>query len=372
MKLPAVPRIYQRGFWLSMPFISFILCYIMYGDRLWFEWRPWVYGYSLIYLIGYFSWRAHALYDVLLRQRYSGLEATSKRILYKLAANLLIMTPSVMLILYVFHRFHIAGYQIQPGDLKNAYFTGLGVNIIFETLWEVIYIIDKYRESVSEKEYLEQMSLEQEFDHLKQKVNPHFLFNCFNTLSSLITEDKEKAEQFLDELSKVYRYLLRNNEDGMSTVENEIRFIESYFQLLKTRHGEGLQMHLQIDKRYYGYLLPSLSLQLVVENAVKHNIVSKTNPLSIEIFTTAANHLVVNNNLNRKQQKEKSTRIGLTNIKSKYQLIGQPGFQVVNGEKNFMVVLPLVWNQLGTPDLTENRSPLPRPNDPVHHKPHPK
>ena len=128
-----------------------------------------------------------------------------------------------------------------------------------------------------------------------------------------------KAEKFLDELSKVYRYLLRSNEDGMSTLENELKFIQSYFQLLKTRHGEGLNMHIQIDKRCYSYLLPSLSLQLVVENAVKHNVVSKNNPLSIEIFTTAANQLVVNNNLHRKQQKEKSTKIGLGNIKAKYE-----------------------------------------------------
>jgi LytS/YehU family sensor histidine kinase len=81
-------------------------------------------------------------------------------------------------------------------------------------------------------------------------------------LSSLITEDKKKAETFLDELSKVYRYLLRNNENGLSTVENEIKFIQSYYQLLQTRHGEAVQINIEIDKRYEPYLLPSLTLQL--------------------------------------------------------------------------------------------------------------
>ncbi len=118
----------------------------------------------------------------------------------------------------------------------------------------------KYRESVQEKESLRQLSEKQEFDTLKGQVNPHFLFNCFNTLSSLITEDRVRAEKFLDELSKVYRYLLRNNEDGLTTVQNEIRFIESYYQLLQTRHGEAVQINTEIDKRYDQYLLPSLSL----------------------------------------------------------------------------------------------------------------
>ncbi len=344
MRLSPVPRIYVYGFWISMPFISFVLCYIMFGARMYSEWKLWAFGYSIIYAIGYVSWRLHAEYDSALRRRFPGLEQTSKRVFYKLAVNLLIMTPSVLLILYVFHSLHIGGYTMKNGDLKNGYLVGLSINIIFETLWEVIYIIDKYKESVAEKETLKQMSMQQEFDHLKQKVNPHFLFNCFNTLSSLISEDRKRASQFLDELSKVYRYLLRNNEDGMSTIENEIKFIGSYFELLKTRHGEGLNLHMQIDKRCYPYMVPSLSLQLLVENAVKHNVVSKSSPLSIEIFTTAANQLVVNNNLNRKQQKEKSTRIGLNNIRAKYELLKQPGFQIVDGERNFMVVLPLVWN----------------------------
>ena len=128
--------------------------------------------------------------------------------------------------------------------------------------------------------------------------------------------DRKQAEVFLDELSKVYRYLLRNNEDGISTVENEVKFIQSYYRLLKTRYGDGLNMNIEIDKRYYPYLLPSLSLQLLVENAVKHNIVSRQQPLILEIFTAAGNKLVVNNNLQKKQQKEKSTHIGLNNIRS--------------------------------------------------------
>ena len=159
---------------------------------------------------------------------------------------------------------------------------------------------------------------------------------------------KEAVIPFLDELSKVYRYLLRNNEDGLSTVENEMKFIESYFQLMNTRYGEGINANIRIDKKYFPYLVPSLSMQLLVENAIKHNVVSRESPLSIEIFTTEGRQLVVNNNLNKNNRKGNSTRIGLQNIESKYKLMKQDGFQVVNGEKNFMVVLPMIWNSKKT------------------------
>ena len=345
MKLAKPTAFYAWCFWLSMPFITFAFCYIMYGSRLFHEWRLWVYGFSLIYAIGYVSWRMHYQYDHFLQIKYPGIQHTKQRVLYKLLIYVLVMSPSVLLIILVFHYVHIGGYTIKNGDITNGLLVGLTTNIVFETLYEVVYIIDKYKETALEAELLEHMHLRQEFDNLQQKVNPHFLFNCFNTLSSLISENKQQASKFLNELSKVYRYLLQNNEDGMSTVENEIKFIQSYFQLISTRYGEGVRLTVQIDKKYYPYFVPSLSLQLLVENAVKHNVVSKRTPLSIEVFTTEGKQLVVNNNLNRKTLKENSTRIGLQNIESKYKLMNQDGFQVINGEKYFMVVLPLLWKQ---------------------------
>ncbi len=344
MKIAKPTKFYSWCFWLSMPFITFAHCYIMYKERLFYDWHIWLYGYLIIYAMGYISWRLHYQYDYFLQTKFPGIDQTKQRVKYKVAINILIMSPSVLAIMLVFNYFHIEGYSIQPGNARNMLLVGLSVNIIFETLYEVVYIIDKYKETAYEKEMLEQMNLQQEFDNLKEKVNPHFLFNCFNTLSSLITENKPLAEKFLDELSKVYRYLLRNNEDGMSSVESEMKFIQSYFQLMNTRYGDALHMNMHIDKKYFSYLVPSLSLQLLVENAVKHNVVSKNDPLSIEIFTTEGKQLVVNNNLNRKMQKEKSTRIGLKNIESKYKLLNLDGFQVVEGTKTSWWYYPCCGN----------------------------
>ncbi len=331
---------------ISMPCIIVAVNYILYDDRASHDWQVWAYSSPILYVIGLLSWYSHILYDERIIKKFPGLDQTRKRILYKTLTNIFVMTPSVFIVFFLYDWLHILDYHLDTDDLKWGYVVGLCVNILFVTLWEVFYLLEKYKDSLAEQELIQQMSTGQEFENLKSQVNPHFLFNCFNTLSSLILEDKKEAEKFLDELSKVYRYLLKSNEEGVSTVEKEVKFLESYYRLLKTRHGAGLQLSMDIDKRYYSYLLPSLSLQLLVENAVKHNVVSKQQPLVIEIFTAAGNKLVVNNTLQRKQLKKGSTKIGLNNIRAKYLLMKQPGFQVVEGENNFMVVLPLVWNDV--------------------------
>lgn len=342
MKFHKPPTYQIAGFWISMPFIVFALSYIMYGERFLHEWKIWFVTYPVIYFIGYFSWRSHYVYDYYLRSKFPSLEQTYRRVMYKLLVNLFVMSPSVLLIFYFFHAFHLFDYTLKTEDLKYGFLTGLTVNIIFESLWEVLYIIEKYKETSAEKELIEQMQLQQEFDNLKQKVNPHFLFNCFNTLSSLIAEDKNQAEKFLDELSKVYRYLLRNNESGMSTVEQEVQFIKSYSKLLQTRYGSGFELELSIDSTYKDLQLPSLSLQLLVENAVKHNVVSKQKPVKVSIVSTPNKKLIIENNLNKKYNTLESTGIGLSNIRDKYRLLNHEDVEIEEGNGTFRVTLPLI------------------------------
>ena len=183
-----------------------------------------------------------------------------------------------------------------------------------------------------------------DYASLKYHVNKHFLFNCFNTLSSLISEDRQRAEAFLNDLSKVYRYVFQCREDSISTVANEILFINSYYALLQTRHGSAVQFRFRVEKLYEPFLLPALSLQLLVENVLKHNILSKTKPLTIEIFATAGNKLIVSNNLQRRCMTCPATGVGLDSIAAKYEQLKIPGFLVREDEKNFTVELPLIPN----------------------------
>lgn len=337
-------RLQVYSFIASMPVIDFVLNYILYDNGVFTKGAVWLYSFPLLFLIGAATWHTQSVLQNWIQHQYPALKQTRERVKRMALFIIPTMSVSVLLIFLVYDYFGIIGYTLRRSDLQYGLLVGFSVNLIFSTLYEVEYVMERMKESIQEKESLKQEALQHEFDTLKNQVNPHFLFNCFNTLSSLITEDKERAEAFLNELSKVYRYLLRNNEDGLSTVEAEIRFIESYYGLLKTRHGEAVQMTIEIDKRYYPYLLPSLTLQLLVENVVKHNQLSKAHPLMIEIFTTAGNKLVVNNNLQRRTVKAPSNRVGLDNIKAKYELLNQPGFQLMEDGKNFTVVLPLIWN----------------------------
>jgi two-component system, LytTR family, sensor kinase len=334
------------AFVASMPVIAVLLNYLLYDQRLFREWNIWLISFPLTCLLGAASWRGHVIIGNWIKHRYPELKHTFRRILVQAACILPFTCFSLTAIFLLYDAFGILDYRFNQQDLTTSLLAGLCLNIIFETLFEAEYTMERYKESVEEKQNLQQLSMFHEFDSLKNQVNPHFLFNCFNTLSSLIAEDRKKAEQFLHELSKVYRYLLRNNEDGLSTVESEVNFIRSYYRLLQTRHGEAVQVNIEIDKQYDAYLLPSLSLQLLVENVVKHNVLSKNKPLVIDIFTAAGNKLVVNNNLQRRTVHAPGSRVGLNNIKAKYQLLKLNGFQVMEDEKNFSVVLPLIWNRV--------------------------
>lgn len=345
MKLFKPPKLELYSFLFSMPLISALVNLILYEDRLWTDYRVWLFSIPFIYLIGIFSWYGHVLYADWIESKYPELQQSKQRITGKALVLFFVMSPSLLLIFFIYQRFEILDYEFQNVHLIKGLAVGVCVNLIFETLYEADYVFSKMKASALEKETIAELAVNLDFTALKNQVNPHFLFNCFNTLSSLISIDKPRAELFLDELSKVYRYLLKNNEEGVSTLFNEIKFIESYYNLLQTRHGKAIQLNVKIDLRYEYYLLPSLTLQLLVENAVKHNAFSKNEPLVIEIFTAATNKLVVNNNVRPLRVKAPSNRIGIHNIIAKYELLKQKGFQVMQDEKNFTVVLPLIWNQ---------------------------
>jgi two-component system LytT family sensor kinase len=146
----------------------------------------------------------------------------------------------------------------------------------------------------------------------------------------------------VEELSAVYRYLLRSNEQEVIPLEEEIRFIQSYEVLLKTRFGNGFRIEYRIDPEHLDHLLPPLTLQLLVENAVKHNVVSVSEPLVIQIFTTESDRLHVHNNLQRKNRAVPSSKVGLANIQNKYRLLRQTEPEIQESDGQFKVILPLI------------------------------
>ncbi len=228
---------------------------------------------------------------------------------------------------------------------------------VYLGVYEGIYLFQQWQQLYREKERLLKAEWQARFDALKSQVNPHFLFNALNALSTLIDESPAQAGVYVDELSKVYRYLLQANrgdrsdgripagtgpERDLTTLEAELVFIESYAHLLQTRYGSGFSTCIQIEPAYRTYLLPPLTLQLLVENAVKHNVVQLTRPLVVEISTTPDGQLRVRNNLQRKSGRVLSHGIGLNSIATRYQMMEQAEIGIQEDNSYFTVLIPLL------------------------------
>lgn len=189
---------------------------------------------------------------------------------------------------------------------------------------------------------LQKENLQSQFEVLKQQVNPHFLFNSLNVLTSLIKIDPDLAESFTEKLSKVYRYVLENKEKDLVTLATEMEFLNSYLFLLDIRFMNKLDVEIKINKKYYEYLVIPIAVQLVIENAIKHNSFSKSKPLKINLYVDENENLIIINNLSIRETKITSTGVGLKNIKNRYSLVCdyEPSFNTT--EDSFIVCLPLI------------------------------
>ena len=377
-------RFLFRNYWVEMlvipPFLI-VLCYYLYGAAYFSSWQnfgrmtfPWLFV-AFIAPIG-----CHWVRRVTLH-KFTKLDEWPKRVVWSLLGYLFFTVGFAKLTYFMLTQFAVSAIvrarlsganglemaQIHFVDLVPSEKNFYGVLIIasmcvliIATLYECITYFGKWRDALTETEQVEKLLLESQFQSLQSQLNPHFLFNSLNVLSSLISENPRRAEDFVDELSNVYRYLLRSNEREVTSVDEELRFIRSFFHLLETRHDTGVSMKINVGQENYDKNLPALALQILVENAVKHNEISPERPLNIEIFSqqpipTAGlkmpeSHypaqIVVRNNLQRKATRPKSNHVGLDNLSQRYELLGVPGFDVCDDGEFFAVTLPLMGSEL--------------------------
>jgi sensor histidine kinase YesM len=188
---------------------------------------------------------------------------------------------------------------------------------------------------------LKKETLKAQFETLKNQVNPHFLFNNLNVLSSLIHVDQAAASKFVRQLSKVYRYVLEYRDADTITLEEELAFLEAYAFLLETRFGDSFRLINRIGESCRTCRVPPAVIQMLVENAIKHNVIAKARPLQIELYIEDK-YLVVSNNLQRKSSVEHSSRIGLQNIKSRYEYLSNTRVIVEETPETFSVKIPIL------------------------------
>jgi LytS/YehU family sensor histidine kinase len=181
-----------------------------------------------------------------------------------------------------------------------------------------------------------------EMKALRSQMNPHFIFNSLNTLSHLIEEKPLKAKQFNDNLADVYRYILHNKGRELVLLREEIDFLNDYFSLLKIRFEKAVQMKILVDQQEMNhFLIPPISLQILVEKAIKHNEFSDVAPLTIEI-KLVNDTLAINNPVRKKALRKPSSKIGLQNLRERYRLITNKEIIIKEEEKDFTVILPVL------------------------------
>lgn len=202
-----------------------------------------------------------------------------------------------------------------------------------------IYVIA--RKTEAKAELLRREFSQMQMQALKSQVNPHFLFNSLSVLSSLVHVNADLSEKFIMQLAKAYRYILEQKEHDLVSLSDEMSFLDSYFFLLQIRFDKKIQLEKRLDIDPEKYLLPPLTLQLLVENAVKHNRMSAREPLQIKIFLEGTG-LVVENNISQRELSEPSTGIGLENIMRRYALLSDKQPLIQNTEKTFRVLIPLI------------------------------
>lgn len=215
------------------------------------------------------------------------------------------------------------------------------VNLIVMAILEALLYFDESNQAKNKAELLERELFRIRFEVLKNQINPHFMFNSLNVLSGLVDKDVEKAQVFIGEFAHIYRYVLETIEKQVVTLDEELGFVRSYIYLQQIRYGEAIQLTVNVPAEILKLLMPPLSLQLVLENAIKHNIISSTQPLSIEILYNSK-WLVVRNNIQSKVSAVKSTGVGQKNLTKRYMMITNqvPEFNVSNND--YIVKLPLI------------------------------
>ena len=223
------------------------------------------------------------------------------------------------------------------------YIFGAVVTLIIVLIYHLIYFYKEFQQNQLKKQKLLAENASAKFDALKNQLDPHFLFNSLNVLTSLIDENPKQAQKFTTELSKVYRYVLEQKNKDLVPLHEELTFAKTYMSLLKMRFEDSISCALPDCNSNSKAKVVPLSLQLLLENAVKHNEISCNNPLKIDI-TIGSNFLKVENNLQPKQILNTSSGVGLNNIKQRYKLITNAAFKINQTQTHFAVSIPLLFD----------------------------
>jgi two-component system LytT family sensor kinase len=321
-------------------YINTVLCEVYKYFNIDIEWY---YAFGTITVITLGIWEAGRLLEPYFNRLLNTWKHKTNALILFFAAGMgitaIITTIIVFAVSMLIHR-HTVAETIVPLKLNLIY--ACLANLLFHLLNAIMYYFTQYKTKWMEAEELKRMSAQAELQLVKSQINPHFLFNNLNVLSALVMKNTDEANKFIEEFSKVFRYILSNHDKELVDIRTEMSYIRPYIFLLQKRFTDGLDITIDIaSDRENFYIIPA-SIQMLIENAIKHNVVSKNRPLHIQVHTNGNNTLVVSNNLQPRESVGQSTKVGLNNIIKRYWLVSGRKVEVKKDKEVFSVTLPLL------------------------------
>jgi two-component system LytT family sensor kinase len=287
-------------------------------------------------------WEGNLRIDHWINLKFPWERNPGKRILVQLPVSIVFSAGLIYISMQAFNAYVCE----MPSSAKDAFMNisvviGVMVSIILLSVEIGIQFFGNWKSSLVEVEKYKTESLQAQLQNLKNQINPHFLFNNMSVLSSLVYKDQDKAVDFINQLSKVYRYLLDNKDSELVTLEDELSFIQSYTYLLQIRFDTNIKFELEIEEEALKKLIPPMALQILVENAIKHNEISEEQPLTVSIVTKDA-VLQVSNNLQLRANTEPGSKMGLKNINDRYRYFTTIPIEIIENQTSFIVKIPLL------------------------------
>jgi len=228
-----------------------------------------------------------------------------------------------------------------PLSGKTALIAGsLLITFMISSIYASVAFFIQWKENLLRTQALEKANLEARYDTLRNQVNPHFLFNSLNTLLMLVN-DNPVASKYVESISEIMRYMLQSRDKEAVLLRDELKIARDYIFIQQSRFGDKLKVEFDVPEKYYHFAIPPLALQMLLENALKHNVVSKEDPLFVKVYTLENVYIVIENTIKAKLDKDPSTGVGLDNIRNRYLHLTGKNIVVKQENNRFIVMLPL-------------------------------
>jgi two-component system LytT family sensor kinase len=319
---------------------SFLILYLFDGKEMFSSFSRFFRGWSYGAVFGFCFWQGNYFISKTAGERLDWRKNAKKANTITL---LLIFLYGVIIsigvpFIYYKYIFHIPPDKLY-GHILGGSFTGLTINFAIVGAYYSGFLAKYWMQSIKNEEQLKQENLIARYEALKNQVNPHFLFNSLNTLTGIVEKDSKVATRYIKKLSEIYRYVLEQKDKETVRISEELQFVEDYIYLQKMRYGTALSF--KSDVRDTEGLVAPLALQMLIENAVKHNVVADDQPLNIEL-TEENGYYILKNNLQKKKTIQQNAQIGLDNLMKRYEFLSNRKLEVKEGAGEFIVRLPVI------------------------------